>query len=149
MRVIIVRLFSRDAVLGLAYQMGERKPKAICKEAHRAGPPPYQPDEVPVKAYRDPILKTGALDIERHRIRARQEEGPEIHPYIALLGQGMGELCKKYGPTTAELTNGRKDDYVQDGRWHPGPMGQSTGRWWTSRHSHSQRKHQVDQHQRT
>ena len=119
--MITVRLFSRDAIPGLAYRVSERKPKAIVKEANRAGPTPYQPGEAPMKKYGDPVPKTDALDIECHRIRTRQEEDQEIHPYIVLFEQGMGELRKKYGQKTAELTNRHKDDYeMVDGilaRW--------------------------------
>ena len=119
--VITVWLFSRGPILGLAYQVSERKPKAIVQEANRAGLTPHQPDEAPMKKYGDPVLKTDALDIEGHRIRTRQEEDPEIHLYIALLEQGMGELHKKYGQKTAELINRHKGDYkMVDGilaRW--------------------------------
>ena len=146
--VITVRLFSRDAVLGLAYQVGERKPTAIVKEANRAGLTLRQPDEAPMKKYGDPVLKTDALDIGRHRIRTHQEEDPEIHPYMVLFEQGMGELRKKCGQKTAELTNRHKDDYkMVDGiltRW----VNLRTGRRRTSRHGHPRWRHQVDEHQR-
>ena len=119
--MITVRLFSRDAVLGLAYRVSERKPKAIVKEANRAGLTLHQPDEVPMKMYGDAVLKTDALDTVRHRIRTHQEEDPEIHPYIVLFEQGVNEPRKRYGQKTAELTNRRKDDHkMADGiltRW--------------------------------
>ena len=38
--------------------------------------------QVPAKTHGDPILRTGTLDVERHRIRARQD--PENHPLTML-----------------------------------------------------------------
>ena len=118
---IEVKLFSRDAVLGMAYQLNGRKSKAAMKEANRAGLTPHQPDEMVTPEYGEPVLRTGALEVERWRIRSLQEEDPELNPYIVLYEKGATELRKLYGQKTAELTMRHQEDFKMSdgilGRW--------------------------------
>jgi hypothetical protein len=79
--------------------------------------------------YGEPVLRTGALEVERWRIRSLQEEDPELNPYIVLYEKGATELRKLYGQKTAELTMRHQEDFKMSdgilGRWIHLPGGGS------------------------
>ena len=109
-----------EGTLLVLYRLKQPKTVENVKKAKRAGLYPYCPkaaqqskDGVPSSTRTGPM---GIADIERWRIRAGQEEDPELAPYICALENGEHTLRRKYERSLAEQVMHDITDYdIKDG----------------------------------
>ena len=102
------------------YRLKQQKTVDNMQKAKRAGLYPHVPaavtkqkQGVPSSSRSGPL---GTVDIERWRLRAGQEEDPELAPYLCALEKGEHTLRRKYERSLAEQVVQEIGDYeVKDG----------------------------------
>ena len=104
------------------YRLASHKSKTLVKGAKRAGLYPYQPPTPTKNAEAPGTVRSGALDaidVERWRLRAAQEEDEEFSPLITLLERGERTLRNSHDRSTSESTLMSVMDYeMVDGLLH-------------------------------
>ena len=86
------------------YRLASQKSNALLKSARRAGLYPHIPPIAAKSADAPKTVRSGALDVERWRLRAAQEEDEEFAPFITLLGRGERTLHGSHDRSMSEAT---------------------------------------------
>ena len=104
-----------DATLLVLYRLKQQKTVENVTKAKRAGLYPHSPTATAQKKEGTPSSTRsgplGTVDIERWRIRAGQEEDPDLAPYLCALEKGEHTLRRKYERSLAEQVVQESGDY--------------------------------------